>query len=218
MSAPTVKRSFERLFTRGALVPSRDARPNCEMAWWVGKGALLYSAPRNRPVPWRPRRPQTVPARGRAAHHLALGLHPSNVTGGKTFGTNLGRCSAAGGGSPGARTVLRVFQMPRTGSGGQVGAGGSRAAGWQGSHSAVGASGWCRVQSHDESPDGFIPISMTEGHGCPSLGGGVSAVERVFTGRRGVVWRRRTADARAVSGGPLRLQEAQPPGMGNCNC
>src|SRR5262249_2545353 len=60
------------------------------------------------------------------------GLSPSNVTGGRTSDANLGRCSAAGGGPPGARTGLRVIQMQGTGSGEQVGAGGSRAARWQG--------------------------------------------------------------------------------------
>ena len=127
------------------------------------------------------------------------------MTGGKTFDTNLGRCSSAGGGSPGARTVYRVFQMKSTGSGGRVGAGGSQAARWQGSHRAVGVPGWCRVRGHDESPDGFIPISMTGGHGCPSLGGAYRRPDESSPGGEESFGGAQAADARAVSGGPLKV-------------
>jgi hypothetical protein len=44
---------------------------------------------------------------------------------------------------------------------------------------------------------------------------GVKAAKRVFTGRWGVVWRRKDGGRSGCVRGPPRLQAAQPPGVGN---
>jgi hypothetical protein len=151
------------------------------------------------------------------AHHPALGSHPSDVTGGWTFDTNLGRRSAAGGGPPGARTGLRVIQRPRAGSGGRVGAGGSRAANGQGSSFTVGAltGGAGRETTTKALTDG-VPLDDGRARG-PSLGWDVAAARGDSTGRWGAHRRRADGGHSGCIRGPPEVRAAQPPVLGNRN-